>query len=75
MSKENGLSKTITEHHDAQSRSEGSWANAWVPVWEETLTTPAANTQPKAEASEPQSTKAYATKEVPAAREAEKVHA
>ena len=49
MSKENKLSKTITEHYDTQSRSEGSWANAWTPVWDKVPSVPVAAQSPQAE--------------------------
>ena len=67
MGKENGLSKTITDHNDAQPDSGGSWANAWVPVWEETPIASAANPHPKAD---PQRSGAS----TPETRKAEKVH-
>jgi hypothetical protein len=31
---ESNLSRTIAAYLDDQPTSDGSWANAWVPVWE-----------------------------------------
>ena len=75
MGKENGLSKTITDHNDAQPDSGGSWANAWVPVWEETPIASAANPHPKAKIPEPQSSEAPASEEPSKTKEAEEIHA
>ena len=73
MSKENGLSKTIVDHNNSRPRSEGSWANAWVPVWAETPIASAANPHSQAETLDCPS--ANTPEGTPEMREVEKAHA
>jgi hypothetical protein len=72
---ESNLSRTIAGYLDDLTQSDGPWANAWKPVWEQPSEQPVAVAQQWVDASAARAAATFTPANAPAVEKEEKLHA